>query len=622
MCNDLHILMKQIVLSVGLLCCLYAPATGQKVPHADSMLSLLNTGISDTEKVNVLVRLSRTYRPITVTKEFYYANEALSISEKIGWDKGVMFAEQLMGDCYSKVVAYNDAIAHYKRSIALAKKLKQADVASACLQYMVDAYHALNKLQDAVTYQKELLQLSEGMGDPINESNQMTAYAVRLSDVGRYREAIGWLLKNIAFARSNFKGKEQDDHVSDIMNTLAINYIKINKIDSSLYYLRTASTLAASTNNTFELAYITSTLCDVYIDIGKYDSAIFYGISTIKMGEEINRTDLQQHYYEILSTLYEYKHEPAPALTYHKKFDSLTILINSTQERIEQALQVTKINIEQQTEHNKVEQEASETIRHNQRVALIAALIAVVAFITLTILIYKNLRQKQKTNKTISIQATSLLQQNEIIDKALKEKEMLLKETHHRVKNNLQLISSLLELQAANMKDEHAKDALQIAQRRVLSIATVHSKLYGSNEDEAIEFSAFVSDLFSRLSNAFASEERVLQFVNTIPETFFLLNTVVILGLILNELITNSFKYAFADNDNPIVRIGLEVSRGQCMLRYYDNGKGLPDGVFNGNSGSLGLYLVRRMSKQLKGTVDYNFDGGSIFTINFPNAGS
>ena len=202
----------------------------------------------------------------------------------------------------------------------------------------------------------------------------------------------------------------------------------------------------------------------------------------------------------------------------------------------------------------------------------------------------------------------------------LKEKEILLQETHHRVKNNLQLISSLLELQTADITDENAKAALRTAQRRVQSIATVHNKLYNSGESEAIEFSAFINDLFASLYGAFSSSNKSVSFYNNIPATFFGLNTLVPLGLILNELITNSFKHAYADTDKGIISIDLEAKGNEYTLRYYDSGPGITGGKFETGSGSLGLYLVKRLSKQLKGTAAYSFNAGSTFTITFHDA--
>src|SRR5690606_5463262 len=109
----------------------------------------------------------------------------------------------------------------------------------------------------------------------------------------------------------------------------------------------------------------------------------------------------------------------------------------------------------------------------------------------LIVLVYRNLREKQRANTTIARQALSLREQNEIIENALMEKDVLLQETHHRIKNNLQLITSLLELQTAEITDANARSALRTAQRRVLSIASVHSKLYVGGDDTGTDLHTY-----------------------------------------------------------------------------------------------------------------------------------
>ena len=342
----------------------------------------------------------------------------------------------------------------------------------------------------------------------------------------------------------------------------------------------------------------------------------------MKEAEVLQEIKLAQAYSEILSQLYSANNHPANALSNRIKSDSLSRIINHTEETMDQAMQLTKISMEQQASHNQLEKRSLEAVRKKQEAYLVATLIALFALAAFTLLVYRNLRQKQKANRIISEQATSLQEQNELIDQALKDKQVMLEETHHRIKNNLQLISSLLELQVADMEDEYTKNALRNTQRRIQSIAAVHSALSGTGEGAVIEFSAFAADLFVRLNNAFSDKDKAVRLVNEIQPVHLPLQTAVLLGLILNELLTNSFKHAFAKVDEPIVRISLAGDGQNNTMRYHDNGPGLPVAKFDAQSGSLGLYLVRRISKQLKGTASYNFDAGSTFIINFRDAGN
>jgi len=616
MCRQVYIWLLQAGLA---LCLLYAPAaSAQSTKHIDSLQHRLAAAKEDTARIQLMLALASAYKPDVVTKQFYYANEALNLSDKLNWDKGRMIAEEFIGDSYNNIQAYDDALVHYKTCLALARQLHHKGMEAYCLQLLFHVYNKLHDLPNALSDQKELVDLTDKEGNPVKICNQRSAYAMCLSDNDRHREAINYLLQDIAIAQAKLEGEEEINMVADILNTLSLIYIRTKQTDSALHCLWRARDYTKQTANYFLETYINSSFCDVYTNLNRPDSAIIYARRTVEMAAEIKDIDLQQKYCKALGQLYEKDGKPALALDYYKRSDSLFNVITSAQRMVDKAMQVTRINFEQQAVHNKMEKRSLELVRRNQQTMLVAAITVLLALIALTIFIYRNLRQKQAANKTISLQAASLQQQNETIDKALKEKEMLLKETHHRVKNNLQLISSLLELQAANITDEAAKNALRTAQDRVLSIATVHSKLYGSSEDEAIEFSAFVSDLFSRLDSAFGHIP--VQFSNDIKTIHLPLGTVVLLGIMLNEFITNSFKHAFHGLEGPAIRINLETAGDVHILHYHDNGPGLRGNVFEEHTGSLGLYLVKRLGKQLKGSVAYKFESGSTFTIIFPHA--
>src|SRR5690606_26120021 len=152
-------------------------------------------------------------------------------------------------------------------------------------------------------------------------------------------------------------------------------------------------------------------------------------------------------------------------------------------------------------------------------------------------------------NKIIRSQADDLRQQNEVIDAALRDKEILLQEMHHRVKNNLQLINGLLELQITKLTDKKSVDALMVAQQRIYSMAMVHTKLYHNTGDASVEVHEFAVDLFQSLSKAFSFGESNVEFKDHISVKHLSLNMLVPIGLILNELITNSFKHAFTHTD-------------------------------------------------------------------------
>ena len=200
---------------------------------------------------------------------------------------------------------------------------------------------------------------------------------------------------------------------------------------------------------------------------------------------------------------------------------------------------------------------------------------------------------------------------------SLGQKEILLKEIHHRVKNNLQVISSLLRLQSGSLDDPATKNILQECQNRVLTIALIHQKLYQNEEVSDVEIGLFSQELFLQLKMVFHTYSQNVTLKNQVNKILFNIDVAVPLALILNELITNSFKYAFTDVATPYVQLSIEQTGTSYTMVYFDNGNGLPPHINFENSKTLGLKLINRLSKQLKGKATYHYDGGSYFTINF-----
>lgn len=198
---------------------------------------------------------------------------------------------------------------------------------------------------------------------------------------------------------------------------------------------------------------------------------------------------------------------------------------------------------------------------------------------------------------------------------SLDQKVILLKEIHHRVKNNLQVISSLLRLQSRSVTDESARSALLDGQNRVVSIALIHQKLYQDADLEKVEFSRFAEDLFQHLSGVYEKADDPVRFSNTMNELYFNIDIAVPLALILNELITNSFKYAFYNNPSPKITLTQEQRNGHRVLVYADNGPGLPKNIDPYTTRSMGLRLINRLATQINGIVKYDYRSGFHCTI-------
>ncbi|MGB2907021.1 MAG: PAS domain S-box protein [Candidatus Aminicenantaceae bacterium] len=201
---------------------------------------------------------------------------------------------------------------------------------------------------------------------------------------------------------------------------------------------------------------------------------------------------------------------------------------------------------------------------------------------------------------------------------SLKEKEVLLREIHHRVKNNMQIISSLLRLQASNLSDPDALESLQISQDRIRSMALVHEGLYRSSDLSQIDFAEYVKKLTGHLYSINADSRSQISLHVEIEDISLDINRAIPCGLIINELVTNALKHAFPGGRKGEIFIRMaRFKQGGLSLTVADNGMGFPAEVDIRNTDSLGMQIVGDLVQQLNGILRVNTKDGTQFTIRF-----
>ncbi len=190
------------------------------------------------------------------------------------------------------------------------------------------------------------------------------------------------------------------------------------------------------------------------------------------------------------------------------------------------------------------------------------------------------------------------------VEMRLREKEMLLKEVHHRVKNNLQTVSSLLRMQSRNLEDPATLNVMRSSQNRVVAMAMVHEMLYQREDLSKIEYRTYVQELGDYLIKSIKGPESQIKLRIDIPQIELGIDTAIPLGLLINEAITNALKYGFKGQDEGEISIVLEKEdKTEYILRIGDNGVGFPESITHKTSKSLGLKLIHNLSRQLQGTV-------------------
>jgi two-component sensor histidine kinase len=217
------------------------------------------------------------------------------------------------------------------------------------------------------------------------------------------------------------------------------------------------------------------------------------------------------------------------------------------------------------------------------------------------------------------VDISHLRQEEERIRASLREKHVLLSEIHHRVKNNLQIVYSLLGLQAARVGDRATQDLLRDSQNRIYSMALIHQTLYGSEDFENVDFALFIDTLLPGLTRSFGIDPQHIAVRVAVEPVRLPIDIAVPCGLVVNELISNAMKHAFQDRRRGEIRIALTRQIGrEALLSVSDNGIGLPDHLDVRNTETIGLQLVALLADQLDGEISIHRSGPTRFSLRFP----
>lgn len=222
--------------------------------------------------------------------------------------------------------------------------------------------------------------------------------------------------------------------------------------------------------------------------------------------------------------------------------------------------------------------------------------------------------------RTEKLKLKSLVnEQTKDIQVALDEKEVLIKEIHHRVKNNLAVISGLLELQSWNLPEGEAKEALQESKLRVLAMSKIHENLYQNKDLAKVDFKKFLRDLIDGILITMKSPTQDIYIALEVDNVFLGVNTGIPIGLMINELVSNCFKHAFDSNEKGEISVQFREMEEEYYLVIKDNGKGSSENVLNvSNTTSLGMTLVQSLAGQISASLKYSGKKGSVFEVKIP----
>jgi len=510
-----------------------------------------------------------------------YQFKSLQISEEIG-DKSVGFTHVNIGLNYQKEGNIEKSLEHYFKALAIFQESNKKPYIALLHKNIGDNYFDYD-LDSALLYYNKAYLIYQELND--------------LESISQYFMVIG----NINYQKKNFK-------VAASNYQKAIDILPVNGSKKLLF---------AIYSNIIDL--------NLYlIDIDTYNKqqllnvAISYGNKMNNIAMELGSFIMETESYEKLYKSYIKNGDSKKAFKYAEKYiiakDSLFSeqkqkIISELQTKYEtekKELEINLLNAENELINTKLSQSNSKRKTQNTVIfLLISGFLSVVIFL---VILNKFYLQTKKANSKLN-------SQNATISKQKEEKEVLLKEIHHRVKNNLQIISSLLNLQTKNIKDESIISAIADGQNRVKAMALIHQKLYQGGNMSNIDFKDYTLQLLNQISGLYPELVDVKKEV-VATNIKLDIDTAVPIGLILSELITNAFKYAFINKKGSITITLVKYKTGYNMV-VHDSGMGLSKDFDLSTTSSIGLRLVRRLSRQLYGTSNYEYDNGAKFIVTF-----
>ena len=520
------------------------------------------------------------------------------------------------GRLHYEITDYPIAIEYYLKAKAIYDGLNYSGPEIGDLYHYIGSVH--KRQDDTLTairyYQKEL--------DFAIETEDKALKADALSLLSEFAEtkekALEMVLEVLEISREL---KNEKRELITLLN-VAIGYHSLNQFDQAIGHNKEAIKLSNQINRPMRKAQAMIGLGEVFTSMSLYDSASIYLDSaldltlTIEKKQNVNLQDIYSAMIEVHKKRNDYK-TAFKYLQLYNQTKSVAINESSKQKIAQLELSHKSKNQQQEIELLKSENEIQELIASNQSFKLWGAYGALGISLFIGIVVFILYSQKLRALKRLKVEQEKTLNINQALQKALDEKAILFKEVHHRVKNNLQIISSLLNLQSSTLNDPIALDAFEKSKGRINSMALIHNKLFETDNVSDIDFGEYVDQLTTEISSSYSdAKTKTVECKIEANGLRLDIDTSINLGLIITELITNSYKHAF-DKGHGVICISLEKIEDNLKLSVCDNGKGLPQDFNTNDSSSLGMEIIKSLTEQLDGTLTIYSNKGAHFEIIF-----
>jgi two-component sensor histidine kinase len=589
---------------------LYAQPAPLNKPTIDSLENVINSKTHDTSKVHAYYWISRANTLSNTTVSLDFASKGLELARKAKFPIGEIECLEALCFSYAITSSFEKGFKSAYEQMELSRKY--APIREVFGKNMMGLlYQKLGDDKESLKWaKKSYFHPNIRSTDPFTQWSAMFLLSQEYERENKLDSA-----KIIAKETLDYSKKFFPMQAGYPMLILARINSKLKNFDEAVGYCKQIISKSENDRLDFFTNEVQNELAQIYFVQSKSDSAKIYAEKALDGAKQLKNYLVVMNTSSLLSQIFE-KSNPIKAFDYLK----VSMAAKDTVTNIEKNKQVKILEIKEKQrieDLNLAAVYANNELRFNTVIGLLFSALLIL------FILYRNNRQKQKANTILQEQKEKINTQNITLENTLSqltaknaENELLLKEIHHRVKNNLEVVSSLLALQSAKIDDPEIQDAMLASQNRVQSMGILHQKLYQSEHLAFIEMKNYFQNLCENILDSY-NETDIIKVDIVMKEVELDVDTAVPIGLIVNELLTNSLKYAFPDGKNGNIKLSLEnIDKEHLSLKISDNGIGKT--LNNKAKGTgFGTQLVDLLTRQIDGKLVQEIHNGTMISINF-----
>lgn len=593
--------------------CSFSSAYAQdRLKKQDSLIKLLASQKEDTNKVKILNSLAFTYYQTSTDSLNYYSAQAVQLAKRLLFRKGEADGEAYQAAYYRLQGDYTTAINKLLRGISIYEELHRMvlvsynylDIAQV-YKDMVGATNTPEYINKGIWYSRHAYDLfnsihdTAGMVESLNMCGILNRDRAKIKGQQKYYDtAFAAFMQAEAMVERSGKNKSI---VSKLYNNISQVYNEYWKdYKKALDYLFKAVELNKKSNNLSGLSFNYGNIAWAYTKLDQPAQALRYARKTLETAQLLNRPERLRNAYSSMYTYFSAAHRYDSALYYYKQADILDDSLNNVAKTNEVIAVQTKF--ETKKKESEIQRLHTDSIAKNKQIVFLVSALAVFALLAACMLwLYYRIKK----------------QGHQIVEQS-KKLEIMMKELHHRVKNNLQIVSSLLSLQTYKVQDEEAVLVLKESQQRVQAMSFIHQRLYKTESLTAVNMKEYLTDLAESLVASYGYNRDDFDLHITVDKEMLDIDKALPIGLIINELVTNALKYAYSDILRPSLHITITEEDTKLVCTIKDNGIGIDEQQWKQKKNSFGKQLITALCKQLRAQQSLVVNAGTQFTITIP----